>query len=724
MPIINRHDAAACAAEPDKAPSARGRSDARRDYPALDAPPAAHARMWADERGETVALTYNGVDIVTFRLPAGAAPRARAHSDGNMQSDPFIQQFTISCGAPVRARLEFAAPVELRNMRARRAAGGEAILGQLGGALIYGANAMYFVDWDLLVSLHGLKFKWLSGAVAHSAGMWRAELELELYRRPLVLLIRPRYYSRHLGYSQHRPWEFKPKQKAVAGWCSWEAYRSEVAERDICESARALEPLGKYGLEYVQLDDGYQQASVPVRPGADVGESWLSANAKFPGGHDAICAAVRASGFTPGIWINATLTNRQAAEASGCCVRRADGELLKGDWIQYVLDCAPDTLARHVTPCYRALREQGYEYFKSDSIRHLLYDGQQEAERLGLIDGGEASARQRAYMRAARQGIGPDAYYLSCWGVLSQSIGVADAMRVGGDSGPNWYSYSMQLRESARWYFAQRVMFTIDPDVVCVRGKYEYARMMLSLVSLMGGLYMISDKPEEYDERRLELIRRTLPPLATCAAETGPVDYSTPACVSAEGEDEDYCRDIGHIDDMRCPFASLWAFHLRAGDRAWCVVERAAVVPLKALVTSGEALGLDPEREYYSYNFWAQRGARVSGRAIALPELALGDCTVLALTDITPGRPVLVGSSRHVSMDAVSVKRAYNGVDGYIMELSGFEGLEAEYAVFTAGKLRCRVNRARGARAVCTRDGELARVRVRFESQDALVVIS
>ena len=160
------------------------------------------------------------------------------------------------------------------------------------------------------------------------------------------------------------------------------------------------------------------------------------------------------------------------------------------------MDCEPSTLARHVTPYYRALREQGYEYFKSDSLRHLIYDGQQEAVRLGLLDSETASARQSAYMRAAREGIGPDAYYLSCWGVLSQSIGVADAMRVAGDTNPNWCSYSMQLRESARWYFAQRVMFTLDPDVVCVRGQYEYVRMMLSLVSLMGGLYMISDKPE------------------------------------------------------------------------------------------------------------------------------------------------------------------------------------------------------------------------------------
>lgn len=694
----------------------------KRSYKTQNEPLICHARMWADADAGTVSLMYNGVNIVTFKLPEGAHPHPKAHSDGNMQSSPFIQQFTISCDETVHAQIEFESPVEMRNMRARRAASGEAILGQLGNPLIYGANAMYFVDWDLLVSLHGLRTKWLGKSIRQDETGWHAAMELELGTRPLVVLIRPRYYGQHLGYSQHEPWKFKPNPKPVAGWCSWEAYHSDVTEENVREAAQAVSSLKKYGLEYMQLDDGYQQLQVPLRPGADVGDSWLNTNEKFPGGHAAITDAMKSGGFKSGIWTNATLTNREAADASGCCVRREDGTLLKGDWIQYVLDCAPATLARHVTPYYRALREQGYEYFKSDSLRHLIYDGQQEAVRLGLLDNETASARQSAYMRAAREGIGPDAYYLSCWGMLSQSVGVADAMRIAGDTNPHWCSYSMQLRESARWYFAQRVMFTVDPDVVCVRGKREYVRMMLSLVSLMGGLYMISDAPETYGEEQLELIRRTLPPLDTCAAETGPVDYTTPACMYTYRDAEDCCHDISHIDDEVSPFSSLWAFHINRGGRSWCVAQRAAVVPLDEAVFSGEALGIDPEREYYAYDFWAQSGKRVSGKAIAFPKLELGDTTVLALTEIEEGRPVLVGSSRHVSMDAVSVRQAYCGEDGYVLELVGFDGLDAEYAVF-AGELKGEAACAEGASAECARDGELIRVKVKFAAETARIVI-
>lgn len=694
----------------------------RREYPTLPVPPVGHARLWAERERGMYALTYNGVDIITIRIPKHARANPKCHSDGNMQSEPFIQQFTISCDEPVRATIEFFSPCEMRNMRARRASDGEAILGQLGHPLIYGANAMYFVDWDLLVSLHGLDFTWMSNAIVRQKGGWHAALELKLGTRPLVILLRPRYYGQHLGYRQHEPWRFKPKSKAVAGWCSWEAYHDKVTEDDIRAAAKAVAPLKKFGLEYMQIDDGFQQKLAPMRKGGTVCESWLTTNEKFPGGHEAIVSAMRAAGFKPGVWTNATITNREGAQSMGCCVRKADGELLNGDWIHYVLDCSEKALSTHVTPYYRALREMGYEYFKSDALRHLIYDGQQEAVRLGLIDSQTASARQTAYMRAAREGIGLDAYYLSCWGTLSQSIGIADAMRIGGDTGPKWCSYSMQIRESARWYFAQRIMFTLDPDVVCVRGKKKYVRTLLSLVSLMGGLYMISDKPDAYDDESMEMICRTLPPLATCAAETGPVDYTTPACIYTRGDGEELCHDISHIDDSAAPFSSLWAFHIEQGRRSWCVVQRCAVVPLDAMVISADKLGLNPDREYYSYNFWAQRGSRVSGRAIALPELTLGDTTVLALTDVTAGLPALVGSSRHVSMDAASVLEARQCIEGYLIRISGFEGLECEYAIY-AGALRGRIARASGADCYIRRDEDIIRLHVCFSKSEAEIVI-
>ncbi|MFR2459030.1 MAG: hypothetical protein ACLTAO_07715, partial [Christensenellales bacterium] len=319
-------------------PPAEDENFRRREYPTLPVPPVGHARLWADRGRGVYALTYNGVDIITIRLPRRAQAQPKCHSDGNMQSEPFIQQFTISCDASARATVEFFSPGDMLNMRARRAAAGEAILGQMGHPLIYGANAMYFADWDLLVSWHGLDFTWMSSSIVREKGGWHAAMEMKIGARPLVILLRPRYYGQHLGYRQHEPWRFKPNPKAVAGWCSWEAYHDDVTEDDIRASAKAIAPLKQFGLEYMQIDDGFQQKLVPMRVGGTVCESWLNTNEKFPGGHEAIVSAIRAGGFKPGVWTNATITNREGAKSMNCCVRKADGELLSGDWIHYVLD--------------------------------------------------------------------------------------------------------------------------------------------------------------------------------------------------------------------------------------------------------------------------------------------------------------------------------------------------------------------------------------------------
>ena len=84
--------------------------------------------------------------------------------------------------------------------------------------------------------------------------------------------------------------------------------------------------------------------------------------------------------------------------------------------------------------------------------------------------------------------------------------------------------------------------------------------------------------------------------------------------------------------------------------------------------------------------------------------------------------PVLVGSSRHVSMDAVSVLDARLCLEGYSLQLDGPEGLECEYAIY-AGPLRGRIVRAKGASFTLTRDEDLLRLHVKFSVGKAEIII-
>lgn len=696
----------------------------RRGYVTLPDAPATHARLCVSaEGGNAFCLQFNGADLMTLRFPDGVRPNLRAHSDGDFQSQPFIQQFQMSLDGESEVEVAFASPVEMWNMRPRRAERGEAILGQTGRPLMYSVNGMYLPDWDLLISWHGLPFSWKDRSIRTDVGIYRAEMTVEAGRKPWVVLIRPHYYREHLGYATHQPWTFRPNPKAVTGWCSWEAYHSEITQEDLRRTVQALLPLKDYGLEYIQLDDGYQNPMVPPAPGHDIPESWLHLNSRFPGGHQAILSAVREAGFEPGIWTNATVTN-EAAAAEVNCIRHPDGSLLRGDWIQYTIDCTDETLARQVTPYYRAFRELGYTYVKSDALRHLIYDGLQEAVRFGLIDAETARRRHRAYLEAARAALGRDVYYLSCWGVLTSSIGICDAMRVATDANPSWGAYSMQLRETARWYFAQRVLFTVDPDHVCVRAEPAWARMMLSFVSLTGGLFMVSDKVESYDPQRIDMMKKTMPGLNTRAAETGPIDYTTPACARMPKDlpADEASRLIAHTEDDEMPFASLWSIHFDQGGRQWTVVQRCAVIPLRPVSVLLEHLALDPGRRYYAFDFWKQEGREVSTGTLEMDALAVGDTAVIGLTDITEGKATVIASDRHVSMDAVSIRSQTAAQDGLHLELNGFEGLKVIYHIWP-GCLAGEIAANSGCSAALSRHGDLLRLEAVFTGPDAAVLI-
>lgn len=695
----------------------------KRDYPVLNVPPICHARLSGDPETMAFALIYNGYDVVSMRFEGTCKPSLRFHSDGDFQSRPFIQQFVVAADRETELTVTVSFPNEMVVLRPGRAQSGQAILGQWGHPLINGVNGLYSLVWDYFVSWHGYDFEWQHGSIREEGGAYCASFTVNLSTKPLVILLRPRYYGMHLGYESHKPWLRRPKEEAVSGWCSWEAYHDKVTHEHVTAAAEALTPLKKYGLDTLQLDDGYQNPLVPPAPGKSIGDSWLHTNEKFPSGHAGIVKAMRDAGFRAGIWTNATLTNLEACETLPFMLRKADGALLYGDWIQYVIDCTPEMLEREITPYYRALRVAGYDYIKSDSIRHLIFDGLQEAVRLGLLTDDEAQERMISYMRAARKGIGEDAYYLSCWGALAQSIGVCDAMRVATDANANWHAYSMQLRETARWFFAQRILFTVDPDHVCVRGELNWVRMMLSMVTLTGGLYMISDKPESYDEQRLELIRKTLPGATVRAAETGPVTYETPACYSIRQDVELHqgSYEIGHYEKEDMPFASLWCTHFEKEGRRWCVMQRCAVTPLTQITLSVKALNLPEDRIYYAFDFWNQKGFVVSGGTVAMPALALGDTTVLGLYDITDRKPCLVGSDRHVTMDVVSVASSRQCGNGLALDLSGFAGLTCRYTVYApdaSGTVA-----SEGGAAKCTRFGDVYTVEVHFEEDQMKVFL-
>jgi len=616
----------------------------------LPEPPATYAHVRWDPAGRVLEFEYNHRAVISIDIPGRGEVKYRIASDGLLQSSPPVQQTFVGLAAgQVEARVTFHMSAEAIAMRLGRAQPGQAIVGTLGGATVPGVNGLYDVLDDLLIEWHGQPWRWLSDKLQDDGrGGKRCSLAVRLTDSPWLVNLRPMYYRRHLGYRYHAPWQRRPDTKPVAGWCSWEAYRREVSEEKVLRAAEFLaESVGKYGLEYIQLDDGYQRLPVKYPVSSSLADAWLIPNDNFPSGLGTLCEKIKSLGFQPGVWVSADAEEIEPADdGSDVRLRRPDGEAITGFWMRAIPDCLPETIEKHIVPLYRGIVEKGFRYVKIDQIRHLLADALHEAVREGVITNREAQRRFRDYMAHCRSALGDDVYLLASWGVLSEVVGLADACRIAADATTTWNAVRMQVVESARWWHCQRILFLNDPDHVCVRTKPDWARSLLSLVSLSGQLLMLSDPPEKYDPQRVEMIRKTLPPLATYAGETGPLDvhYAAFAWCKQHGAafKADIKMDWDEVSDQDArilagtcktmdddhPFASLWAFHINTAAGSWCVAYRrrlaASRLPAAAVATparsgrasgraSGQAIGQASGRA--SRRASRQAGGRARGQA-------------------------------------------------------------------------------------------------------------
>jgi hypothetical protein len=254
----------------------------------------------------------------------------------------------------------------------------------------------------------------------------------------------------------------------------------------------------------------------------------------------------------------------------------------------------------------------------------------------------------------------------------------------------------MQLVESARWWFTNRILFLNDPDHICARAELVWARSISSLVSLTGQLFMLSDPLETYTPERLTLLRKCLPTLTTVPGETGPLPLDFPAFtwtklhgfavprenpVAAQGvEERDALNMAGIYPTMHDnhPFATLWAVHLRNSFRNWCVAGRFATNPLRASKLTMESLGLSATQAYHVFDFWAEEFLGTFTRSLRCPALPLGHCQILSF--VPAARQVqFLASTRHISMDVISVKDVRQEGTRTSVSLEGVAGSTETY---------------------------------------------
>ncbi|ODR82568.1 hypothetical protein BG842_20890 [Haladaptatus sp. W1] len=293
------------------------------------------------------------------------------------------------------------------------------------------------------------------------------------------------------------------------GWCSWYHYFTDVTADNVRET---LDDLDEWDvpLDIVQLDDGYQTAF----------GDWRTLDDGFDDMEELV-ADIRDAGHTPGLWVAPFYVQSDSAlaiEHPEWLVTDDDGPVNAGPrhGPMYALDTTHPEAEEWLRETFQTVAsEWGFEYCKLD----FLYAAALPGDRYENVTRAEAYRRGIATIREA---VGDDVFLLGCGALQGQSVGLVDAMRVGPDTAPHWRAtpasqpaHENAIRNVLNRQWAHRRLWVNDPDCQLVRETTELSlaerRSFATLVALLGGTNVVSDRVADIESVGRDLVERSLP---------------------------------------------------------------------------------------------------------------------------------------------------------------------------------------------------------------------
>jgi hypothetical protein len=409
------------------------------------------------------------------------------------------------------------------------------------------------------------------------------------------------------------------------GWCAWFYARIQATEAEQLQNAAFIaQHLKPYGMQWVQVDDGYQRAF----------GDW-EANELYPHGMAWLATEIRRLGLQPGIWLapyavseHASLVQRHpewlAHDAEGNLQTTAS---TRG--VRYILDITHPGARQWLRELIHTIVDVwGYDFIKIDFVEWTLlaieryYDptmSRAQAYRLGMDT-----------MRAA---LGPQRYLLDC-GPGQVAVGLIDSLRIEQDlPRPTWEHYvkhsSSTAPAVAKSYYFHRRTWINDADHVCLALlTLPQAQTVATLIALSGGTVISGDRLYDLDAARLAILTKMLPTYGEAARPLDLFEKDRPELF---------------VLPIRTDFSSWWL----VGSFNWD--EEAEVT--RELVVS--RLGLESTTPYLIYDFWEQCLLPAPHGTVRL-RFAPASVHLLAIHE-PRGIPQVVGTDRHYTQGAVEL---------------------------------------------------------------------
>jgi hypothetical protein len=640
-------------------------------------PPNAPCQMKAE--GKDFTLDYDGARILSATASGPLTVTATTHTEGEL-----IEQRLRVAGqgrGPVTLKLTVIASEQ-------------AIAAETKGA----AQQAF----PMVRTAHGASHNLRNNAVYDRSGDWMLEFpeqgtriipsptldgssrfDITLNGKSPEIIFRPRYYQKHKNIRHFEPWKYQVRRDSITGWCSWWAYQNDFRQEHLEELLKVWQNnrLADYGYHIIQIDDCFQggldtgRRDSPSNNGYRGGRpvTWLEWKTEsFPQGMTGYVDAVRRAGLTPGVWVGCFFSDEETAEAHPeWFVRGADGKPSAGPYVSYAIDATvPEAANRLVRPTYRGFANAGFRYVKIDQLRHLLYDNLHHQTASLAARGQRPEDICRAYLAAAREELGRGTFMLSCWGVLPESVGLADACRIGGDGyGP------VTMQQYNSW---NGIVWRNDPDHCDIRphripaevGNVRKTKTAATtgndtiirpaLASIASCLLMLSDKAEVYaDDKNLLGLRRAAPVLFSVPGQLYDFDASKTAILkSTERTAIKSGSGKSPIDgDQHGEVCPWWLNEFTLPFDQWNVLHRLNWSPDAATsqTVRFQDIGLDPEKEYIVHEFWTDRTFGVfrgSFQAPAIQAMGLHSFAIREKSD----RPQLISTNRHLSQGAADLE--------------------------------------------------------------------
>ncbi|MGZ3909821.1 MAG: alpha-galactosidase [Flavisolibacter sp.] len=506
---------------------------------------------------------------------------------------------------------------------------------------------------------------------------------------------KPLFYQKHKGIAYFKPRSYDVWKQPVTGWSSWWAYFRNFNEKSLDDllSVWKEKQLADFGYKYIQIDDVYQGGNDAGHNAPKKGPNgyyatgpgtWLQWKKDlFPHGLNGYIRNVNKAGFIPGAWLGCFFTSSDSVKKHpDWFIQDSTGKASIANWVTYAINSknqeAAETLIR---PTFRSWKNAGMKYVKIDQLRHYLYDNMHNNLQFFKDKNYTPDDVFREYLGIARKELGKETFILSCWGVLPQSVGLADACRIGGDGyGP------VTMQQYNSW---NGIVWINDPDHCDVYPEYKAAeagnvknvsateatlaetRIRPSLASIAGCMLILSDKPDVYkNDENLEGVKRASPVLFSVPGQL--YDYDEVKTKLLPGLNLNTIKNGANptiIDaDQYGSVCPWWLNEINRNFENWNVLSHLnwTKEAMPSTEVSFAELGLDNKKEYLVFEFWNKDFLGIHKNRFIAKAMQPNEINTFAIREKT-NHPQIISTNRHITQggyDLLNVLWKQNNLSG------------------------------------------------------------